>query len=527
MKPERLARIIAFTIILSFMATTAVVSEPSLDEGAGAGPRQGNVLDVEVEASPEEIDTLAEQGYDINEVHEDIVNLTVTDEEIANLEAGGFDVNPDPETHIEKVTGYHSYASLVTALTDLANAHPSICRLISLGQSVQHRELWAIRITDNPDTEEDEPEFKYISTMHGNEPIGMELCLKLIERLLNSYGTDGRITSLVDETVICIVPLMNPDGFVAWYNNPGLASARYNANGMDLNRLFPEYSVDFAGTFWDEELDLSDCEPEVAAIMQWSIDNSFVASANFHGGALVVNYPYDDDGKPSGVDSPSPDDCLFEDIARRYSIHNGPMWNSLEFDDGITNGAAWYVAIGGMQDWSYRYTACNEVTIELSDTKAPPATALPTLWTQNEESMLAYIEAVHIGVRGLVADRHTGAPLWAQITVTGNAQPVFTDPDVGDYRRMLLPGTYTLRYEADGYVPFTVSNISVTDGDATRVDVTLGTPDVDGDGDVDAVDVQLTINDVLELPVPYDCDLDGGGPTVSDLQRVVNAALGR
>lgn len=203
------------------------------------------------------------------------------------------------------------------------------------------------------------------------------------------------------------------------------------------------------------------------------------------------------------------------------------MWNSDEFENGITNGAAWYVIDGGMQDWNYRFLGCNEVTIELSNIKAPVASTLPTLWANNEESMLSYLEAVHIGARGLVTDRHTGAPLWARVTVEGNGQPVYTDPDVGDYHRMLLPGTYTLEFEADGYVTYTVTGVEVGEGDATRTDITLSTPDVDGDGDLDAVDVQLTINDVLGVPISYDCDLDGGGATASDLQIVVNAALAR
>ena len=49
--------------------------------------------------------------------------------------------------------------------------------------------------------------------------------------------------------------------------------------------------------------------------MRWTAENSFVLSANFHGGALVVNYPYDQDpGIASGRNAPSPDDALFEAI---------------------------------------------------------------------------------------------------------------------------------------------------------------------------------------------------------------------
>ena len=206
--------------------------------------------------------------------------------------------------------------------------------------------------------------------------------------------------------------------------------------------------------------------------MQWSANQSFVLSANFHTGALVVNYPYDNDGLGS-VDSPSPDDALFEYLAATYASHNPPMFASPYFPGGITNGAAWYAIDGGMQDWNYRYLGIDEVTIELSDTKWPAASLLPTLWNDNRESMLSYIEAVHIGARGLVTDAATGAPVYASVGVAGNAQPVFTDPDVGDFHRLLLPGTYDLTFSAPGYVSQTVHGVVVADGVETPVDVAL------------------------------------------------------
>ena len=165
------------------------------------------------------------------------------------------------------------------------------------------------------------------------------------------------------------------------------------------------------GIFFDTQFNggaFSDAgrQPEVAHVMQWTAENSFVLSANLHTGSLVVNYPYDDDNNlPSGADAPSPDDALFEELAHRYAVHNPPMYNSVVFEGGITNGCAWYTIDGGLQDWSYRYVGCMDVTLELSNTKWPAASTLPGYWEDNEASMLAYLESVHIGVRGLVRDR--------------------------------------------------------------------------------------------------------------------------
>jgi subtilisin-like proprotein convertase family protein len=93
--------------------------------------------------------------------------------------------------------------------------------------------------------------------------------------------------------------------------------------------------------------------------------------------------------------------------------------------------------------------------------------------------MLAYLERVHEGVRGIVTDAETGLPLAAAIEVDGNGFPAYTDPDVGDYHRLLLPGTYTLEVSAPGYLTQSLQNVEVLGGDAVRHDVRLTPAPVD------------------------------------------------
>jgi carboxypeptidase D len=356
-------------------------------------------------------------------------------------------------------------------------------------------------ITDNPDIEEDEPEFRYISTMHGDEVTGMEMCFFFIEMLLSEYGTNPRISSLIDETVIWIMPCMNPDGLEL--------GTRRNANNADLNRSFPIYPEDYSQTIYDgEPLGDEGREPEVAHVMRWSAEHSFTLSANYHGGALVVNYPYDDDGMGS-VFSPTPDNELFEHISRLYSMYNLPMWESTQYEDGITNGAEWYVIYGGMQDWFYRFEGCNDITIEVSVIKTPPFNKIPDFWDENRESMMVYLESIHMGVRGIITDRATGEALYGRVRVEGNTQPVFTDPDIGDYYRMLLPDTYNLIFEAEGYATKRIENIIVTDGPATRVDVQLSDVDLDDDG-------SINLDDLLTLTFHW-LDTDCGTCSGADL----------
>ena len=108
---------------------------------------------------------------------------------------------------------HHDYQSLTNLLENLAEKYPHICKLTTLGKSVESREIWAMEISDNPGQKELlEPEFKYVANMHGNEVKGREVAIVLIQYLLNNYGKKPRIKKIVDDTRIFIIPSLNPDG---------------------------------------------------------------------------------------------------------------------------------------------------------------------------------------------------------------------------------------------------------------------------------------------------------------------------
>ena len=73
---------------------------------------------------------------------------------------------------------------------------------------------------------------------------------------------------------------------IAGFRNVLTLLSRQNAGGKDLNRNFPDI-------FDDEYLTRDEMEPESLAIVKWIESLQFVLSANFHGGSLVANYPYD------------------------------------------------------------------------------------------------------------------------------------------------------------------------------------------------------------------------------------------
>lgn len=348
-----------------------------------------------------------------------------------------------------------NYSDIGPDLLAYETAYPTLCQRADLGLSVEGRHLWAIRISDNVLVEEDEPEVKYISSMHGDEIVGATMCMYLVDHLLTNYGVVPQVTNIVDEVELWIVPLMNPDGYD---RSP---RTRTNAQGIDLNRDFPDYGDPNTPT---------GRAVETQVIMNWCFGRSFTVSANFHCGALVTNYPFDNEDTGSRY---TPDDDLMVYISEQYSMHNLPMWNGGWYH-GITNGANWYMIWGGMQDWNYHFMGCNEVTIEVSNSDQPPASQIPSFWNDNRASMLAYVETSLIGIRGLVTDSVSGQPLAAMITVAGRDHEIYTDPDVGDYHRMLLPGAHDLTFAASGFAPMTLTNVTVGPGAATRLDIPMG-----------------------------------------------------
>jgi len=469
--------------LVAFVAIVVLVSSAGDLRAAGRG-EPGPVFPARIVLVDQEADlrVLQEMDLDIDGVSTGEARVYLIREELEKLRRLGFDVTVLPDEakamaereaarRQEAIDSgepvYHTYETLTSELATLAGIYdgdpgPDILRVTSIGQSYQGRELWMARISANPDVEVDEPEFAFIAAMHGDEVVGKEMCFDLIEYLTDNYGTDSRVTDLVNNTDIWILPSMNPDGTHL--------VQRYNAQGYDLNRSFPDQ--------FDDPVNTPDGRPtEVQRVMQWADPLSLDLSMNMHGGELVVNYPFDSNPQGASVFSPTPDpdQDLFYSISRTYADNNPPMKANNShpaFIDGVTNGADWYSINGGLQDWAYVWYGNFHVLAELSYTKWPSASTLPTYWAENLESMLSYMERVHEGVRGLVTDAETGLPVAAEIRVDDNPFPVYTDPDVGDYHRLILPGTHDLEISAPGYTTQTFP-VTVVEGPAVRYDVAL------------------------------------------------------
>ncbi|MCK4857351.1 MAG: carboxypeptidase regulatory-like domain-containing protein [candidate division Zixibacteria bacterium] len=414
----------------------------------------------------------------IDNVRGDTVWAYATDVQFAEFATLGYDytILPDPGSLIVPRMAtdqddtlwntYRSYVYYVETMEQFAIDYPTICVLDTIGMSVNGRLLLFAKISDNVQVEEFEPEVMHTGTMHGDETTGYILLLRLIDYLLVNYGTDPQVTNMVNNLEIWINPLANPDGTFTNNDSTVAGATRYNANYVDLNRNFPdpEDGPHPDGHSW---------QPETIAMMYLADAHNFVISANHHGGAEVVNYPWDTWAQRHA------DDAWFIDISRLYADSaqaNSPAGYLTDQNNGITNGWDWYTIAGGRQDYMTYFQGGREVTIELSHVKLLPASQLVAHWNYNRAALLNYLENGLYGIKGIVTDSITGLPLAAVVTVLNHdvdSARVFTDPDVGDYHRMIEAGTFSLQFKAAGYTAKTITGVTVTDFTVTPLDVQL------------------------------------------------------
>ncbi|RLD26722.1 MAG: zinc carboxypeptidase [Bacteroidetes bacterium] len=367
---------------------------------------------------------------------------------------------------------YPTYQEYLGIMQQFAIDYPELCEVVDIGSTEEGRDLLFIHINDNLGIEQEEPEFMYTSSMHGDEITGYVLMLRLIEYLLENYGVDAQATNLVNSIDIWINPLANPDGTYAGGENTVSGATRYNANFVNLNRNYPDPED-------GPHPDGNAYQAETIAFMDFAEDHHFTMSMNFHGGAEVVNYPWDTWSRLAA------DDNWWVYVSRQYAdvVHeNSPAGYFGGFDNGITNGYDWYTIAGGRQDYMNYENNCREVTLEISDIKLPPPSELPEFWEYNYRSLLNYMEQSLYGIRGLITDEQTGLAVAAEVFIVDHDEDnsqVYSSLPVGDYNRLIYEGVYSVTYSAEGYISKVVNDINVVNDNATFVNVQL-TPIVEG-----------------------------------------------
>ncbi len=137
------------------------------------------------------------------------------------------------EEEHEEFTGYRTYEQVTTMLQTMADHHPDIASLESLGQTLEGRDVWMLQIGNPAGVPlEQRPALLIAANLEGDQLIGSELALATAHHLLNEYASDEAIQALVDEHVFYIVPRVNPDGAERYFASVR-SDARKNTRPYD------------------------------------------------------------------------------------------------------------------------------------------------------------------------------------------------------------------------------------------------------------------------------------------------------
>ena len=356
---------------------------------------------------------------------------------------------------------YPTYEAYEEMMFDFAQNHPDKCEIITLGTLSSNRKILVAHI--NNGVSDGKPKFLYTSTIHGDETTGYIMMLRLIDYLLENQ-TLPEVQNVLDNIDLFVCPNTNPDGTYHGGNNTVNGATRANAQGIDMNRNFPDMND-------GPHPDGNPYTTETEWLMDFAQNYQFTMAANYHGGAEVMNYPWDNETDLHV------DDAWWQLVSREYAdlCHQvNPNYMTFK-NNGITNGAQWYMIGGGRQDYMNYYHKCREVTIECSDTKCPSGSQLPNFWNINKNSIFAYMNQCLYGIHGVVTDMNTGAPVSATISISNHDNDysvVESQMPAGDFHRPIKGGTYNVVVTANGYYPFQ-QTVTVADGQTVVLNVAL------------------------------------------------------
>uniref|UniRef100_A0A8C1WHN6 AE binding protein 1 n=1 Tax=Cyprinus carpio TaxID=7962 RepID=A0A8C1WHN6_CYPCA len=357
---------------------------------------------------------------------------------------------------------HHNYKEMRQMMKVINEECPNITRIYNIGKSSQGLKMYAMEISDNPgEHETGEPEFRYTAGLHGNEVLGRELLLLLMQFLCKEYNDDNpRVHRLVESVRIHLVPSLNPDayelayemgsemgnwalghwteeGYDIFQNFPDLNSILWGAEDRGwVPRVVPNHHIPIPENFLNGSVAV-----ETKAIISWMERTPFVLGANLQGGEKLATYPFDMQRPPRATDGrggqsvheyqhmneetwariqrqnegalrETADENLFRWLAMTYAHSHLTMTEnqrgSCHTDDvtggqGIINRASWKPVVGSMNDFSYLHTNCFEISVFLGCDKFPHESELASEWENNREALLAFIEQVikHIQIRSL------------------------------------------------------------------------------------------------------------------------------
>ncbi len=395
-------------------------------------------------------------------------DLIVTEEELKVILSLGFEVEilykeSDFSGYFDPL--YHTYEETVEYLKSMERLYPHISKLFMIGKSTRFGyPIYAMKISDNPEFEEEEIRILIDGMHHAREPLGNEICLSLMEYLLKGYGNDKRVTDWVDNYEIWVIPILNPEGYkfivdnnlsYPWWrknlrDNNNNGKIDYNYDGVDLNR---NYNINWTyggspdPSSWVYRGPYPFSENETIAKRDLALAEKFTLSVTYHSYGEIIYYPWEwpDTGEKA------PDQALLNEIASEMAkrIENESKNGYYSYERVIASNMS--------PPWMYREVGTLEFLVEVGTSFIPEGSKIEAIVRSNLEGLFYLFERVSgSGVNVKVFDSKTFYPVSAEVRILEiddfkYIKPRKTDPRTGSITRLLLPGDYTILVSSPGY----------------------------------------------------------------------------
>lgn len=469
--------------------------------------------------SPETVTFFFENKFDVAAYRPDVfIDVVATNEELQLFQQKGYhfmitqtEQQLKENLHETKdIPGYRNYDNVLQDLLNYQAEHPSLCKLYNIGYSRGYEyatagnsyynnyshPIWALKVSDNVEIEEDEPSIYYLGAHHAREPISTEVVMTVLEHFMTNYEVDPEITHNINNSQIWFVPIVNPDGHKVvitevdvWWrknicdnnNNGVFDTMNYYGNGIDGVDLNRNYGWQWATTgasgyindptYYGTE---AFSEPETSTIRNLLAAHHFVAGISYHSYSELVLFPF---GYANGVIAPDKD--ALEDLAMAMALtipaNNTPTGFYLPMP-------AWelYPASGTTDDYAYGEHGIFSYTIELATQFIPPANQINGICNDNIEAAKILLNRINFStLTGVITDATSMLPLSGEVFVHeidsqgAYRKPYKSNESFGRYYRMLADGLYTVTFSAFGYESVTVSNVAITSQGQTVLDIAL------------------------------------------------------
>jgi hypothetical protein len=427
---------------------------------------------IDVATTAEGIHALSRDGFSIARVeHARPLGQILRQKSVAAVSTG-----TEVAVQAEATTGYRDLAGVLARMQEIADAYPSIARVVDItaeyntAATFEGRHFYALKISDNVAIDEDEPAVLIVANHHAREIVTPVIALEAAERFTSGYGTDVQLTNDVDQHEIWIAPNWNPDGYnyVFTTNNMWRKNRRVFSNGVgvDQNRNYPQ---GWNGSCSGSTSVTSDTykgpsaasEAETRALIAWSEAERFAKVIDYHSSGREVLYSYR---------------CLSHPFTSWFRSEAVALSNASGYG-GLVRVPS---AEGEHPEWQFAKQGAYAFLIETHTEFQPPyASALAEaalVWP----GILSVLDRP-ISISGHVTDAVTGAPLSAKIDILNvafsNGETNSSGGAYGAYHVFLPPGTYDVRFSKAGYAPV-VQRVTVGASSATTLDVQMITETV-------------------------------------------------